>query len=194
MDKYDFGKYVNSTTKDFNGKADLQSTNEFTQIYLGVISAFVFAILGALANVIPAKCSEISLSIMMLYAGVGSLFCSIIANFFTGFELNIWVLESTSYTFKIFVEIIIGFFGMMANGLLILANRLSSPTINSVVRRSEIILVLLYDVIWLKDYPDIIEGCGYVIVLISVIIITFADQIHKSILQLKNRQSTMQAV
>ena len=74
------------------------------------------------------------------------------------------------------------------------ANRLSSPTINSVVRRSEIILVLLYDVIWLKDYPDIIEGCGYVIVLISVIIITFADQIHESILQLKNRQSTMQAV
>ena len=130
----------------------------------------------------------------MLYAGVGSLVCSIIANFIAGFELNIWGLERTSYTFKTIVEITIGFFGMMANGLLILANRLSSPTINSVVRRSEIILVLLYDVIWLKDYPDIIEGCGYVIVLISVIIITFADQIHKEILKLKNRQSTMQAV
>ena len=93
---------------------------------------------------------------------------------------------SSNYT-KILVEIILGFFGMMANGLLILANRLSSPTINSVVRRSEIILVLIYDVIWFKEYPDVIEGCGYVVVLISVIIMTFADQIQESILKLKNQ-------
>ena len=77
---------------------------------------------------------------------------------------------------------------MIANGLLIMANRLSSPTINSVMRRSEILLVLGYDVIFLKEYPDAIEGCGYVIVLLSVIGITFSDAIQEWIS--KDKRST----
>ena len=163
-------------------------------IYLGITSAFVFAILGALGNVIPAKCREVSWYVMMLYAGFGSLLFSILANFFPDFKLNILSSGYTSNYPKIIIEITLGLFGMMANGLLILANRLSSPTINSVVRRSEIILVLIYDVIWFKEYPDVIEGCGYVVVLISVIIITFADQIQESILKFRNQHSTSQEV
>ena len=53
---------------------------------------------------------------------------------------------------------------------------------------------LIYDVIWFKEYPDFIEGCGYVVVLISVIIITFADQIQESILKFRNQHSTSQEI
>ena len=183
---------LNPNEKLIDSYTENNKSKKYQRIYLGISSAFVFAILGALANVIPAKCREVSWDVMMLYAGFGSLLFSTLANFLPIFKLNILGFSS-DYT-KILVEIILGFFGMMTNGLLILANRLSSPTINSVVRRSEIILVLIYDVIWFKEYPDVIEGCGYVVVLISVIIITFADQIQESILKLKNQHLTSQEV
>ena len=184
----------NCTEKVNGSNSEHNKSKRYQRIYLGIISAFVFAILGGLANVIPAKCREVSWYVMMLYAGFGSLFFSTLTNFLPIFKLTIFGSGySYSYT-KIIVEITLGFFGMMANGLLILANRLSSPTINSVVRRSEIILVLIYDVIWFKEYPDVIEGCGYVVVLISVIIMTFADQIQESILKLKNQHLTSQEV
>ena len=196
VDALDNSKFqlFNSSTEELDDNLEVKSSMQYKQIYLGIISAFIFATLGALANVIPAKCQEISWCVMMLYAGAGSLLFSIIANIFPSFKLDIWLSNSDSYTSKLAVEITLGFFGMMANGFLILANRLSSPTINSVVRRSEIILVLLYDIIWYKEYPDAIEGCGYAIVLISVIIITFADQVNEMALKLINRSTPMQEV
>jgi drug/metabolite transporter (DMT)-like permease len=127
---------------------------------------------------------------MMLYAGVGSLVFSFAANFVPNFQLHLTIGNYHSGIPTLALEICLGFCTMIANGLLVLANRLSSPTINSVIRRSEILLVLGYDVIFLKEYPDAIESCGYIIVILSVIGITFSDAIQELISKDRNKRST----
>ena len=171
----------------------MPNDQQYPNLCLGIICGFTFSLLGALANVIPAKCQEISVTTMMLYAGIGSLLFSSIAHFIPNLQLDIFIRNSEWNTTIILIEIALGFFTMVANGLLILANRLSSPTINSVIRRSEILLVLGYDVLFLKEYPDSIESVGYLIVLISVILITFADYLQK-ILRPERNESTSHAI
>ena len=97
----------------------------YPNIPLGIICAFVFATLGALANVIPVKCKDVSCCIMMLYAGIGSLVFSVAANFIPHFQMHIALGNYYSGIPTLAVEICLGFVTMIANGLLILANSLS---------------------------------------------------------------------
>ena len=133
------------------------------------------------------------MSYMMISAGMGSLFVSSIAHFAPKFQIDI----PFSYKFlsspKICKELGIGFMITLTNGLLIFANRLSSPTINSVIRRSEILLVLGHDILFLQDYPDALQICGYVTVTISVVAITFSDPIQE-LLTKKTNESPHQEV
>ena len=162
-------------------------------LWMGIICAFVFAILGALANVIPVKCKDTPVSYMMISAGMGSLFVSSIAHVVPKFQIDIPFGYKFLSTPKMSIEIGIGFMITLTNGLLIFANRLSSPTINSVIRRSEILLVLGHDILFLQDYPDSLQICGYVTVTLSVIAITFSDPIQE-LLTRKTNESPHQEV
>ena len=162
-------------------------------LWMGIICAFVFSILGALANVIPVKCKDTPVSYMMISAGMGSLFVSSIAHVVPEFQIDIPFGYEFLSTQKISKEIGIGFMITLTNGLLIFANRLSSPTINSVIRRSEILLVLGHDILFLQDYPDALQICGYVTVTISVITITFSDPIQELLIK-KTNESPHQEV
>ena len=167
-------------------------SHHYPYFYIGIVCGFVFASFGALGNVICAKCPEISICTMMLYSGIGSLFFSIIAHFMPNLQLDIFTANYDKNVTKLSIEIILGFATMFTNGLLILANRLSSPTINSIIRRADILLVLAYDVIFLKEYPDAIQSVGYIIVLISVILITFADHIQRKLRKERSEPSPEQ--
>ena len=176
-------------SKSLNNELLTQNTN----LWMGMICAFLFSILGALANVIPVKCKDTPVSYMMISAGMGSLFVSSIAHIVPKFQIDIPFGYKFLSTPKICKEIGIGFMITLTNGLLIFANRLSSPTINSVIRRSEILLVLGHDILFLQDYPDAMQICGYVTVTISVITITFSDPIQE-LLTKKTNKSPRQEV
>lgn len=193
----DYGDPGRNLTKDILNQNVSQSNKESptrnTNLWIGMSCAFLFSILGALANVIPVKCMDTPICYMMISAGMGDLFISSIAYFMPMFQIDIPFSYKFLSTPQISKEIGIGFMIALTNGLLILANRLSSPTINSVIRRSEILLVLGHDILFLHDYPDALQICGYVTVTISVIAITFSDPIQE-LLTKKTNESPHQEV
>ena len=96
----------NCTEKVNGSNSEHNKSKRYQRIYLGIISAFVFAILGGLANVIPAKCREVSWYVMMLYAGFGSLFFSTLTNFLPIFKLTMFGTKTTYLVIFILVFLV----------------------------------------------------------------------------------------
>ena len=126
---------------------------------------------------------------MMFHAGIGSIFFSIVSIAIPNVQLDILIGNYYKNVERLLIEISLAFLAMTANGLLILANKLSSPTINSVIRRSEILMVLAYDAVILDKFPDSTEICGYTVVSISVISISFSDYIQDLLSGKRNEEA-----
>jgi hypothetical protein len=156
------------------------SETKFTSSYwIGVGLAFTFATTGAMCNVIPVKCKRVSTHTLMFWAGLGNVVFSFLC--IPGPRVN---LDTVFDPFNLeliqwITVMVLGSLAVVINQLLIYANILSSPPVNSMTRRSEILLVLFIDMLCFGIYPDVIKGVGYAIVLGSVIGMATANDIQK---------------
>ena len=74
--------------------------------------------------------------------------------------------------------IILGIVALVVNLFILIGNIWCTPIVMAMLRRSEVLMVLIIDVTYYHIFPDIVESIGYVLVLSSLVGMTMADEIQ----------------
>ena len=148
------------------------SDNEY---WIGILLALLFSLSAAINKIIPKKCRNVSCITLLLWSGVGDIIAAFMS--YSVPEMKLYLLSPKDLNeTQILVIVSLGLVAISTNFMIIYSDRIGSPVINSVVRRSEILIVVLIDIIYFKEYPDSIESLGYLIVFASVIFKVAADK------------------
>jgi len=174
-----FVAFDNEISSNLTKEGTLEETKFTSSYWIGVGLSFTFATAGAMCNVIPVKCKCVSTHTLMFWAGLGNVISSFLCLPLPKLELDTLFQPEILEWFQWIIVIVLGFLGVAINQLLMLANILSTPTVNSMTRRSEIILVLFIDMFYFNVYPNALKGIGYAIVLISVVGMAAANDLQK---------------
>ena len=166
MDRATFTKHENiKISKIVNG-------NEY---WIGILLSLLFSLSAAINKIIPKKCRNVSCITILLWSGIGDILAAFLAYVIPDMQLHLLSPKSLTET-QLLVIVSLGIISIVTNFLIIYSDRIGSPVINSVVRRSEILLVVLIDMAYFRQYPDTIEAVGYSIVFASVIFKIAADK------------------
>ena len=161
------------TTRD-----DIVSSKRLTgnQYWVGILLSLLFSLSAAMNKIIPKKCRNVSCITLLVWSGVGDIIAAFLAYVLP--EMKLYLLKPKSLSdIQLLVIVGLGIVSISTNFLIIYSDRIGSPVINSVIRRSEILLVVFVDMAYFKEYPDSIEAIGYFIVFASVILKIAADQL-----------------
>lgn len=170
------------------GTAMISTTSDSMQYPLGILASGVAAFCGALVNVQVAKCRTCSSNLLMVSGGIGTLLVSFLCPLIHVpnriFE-DVSMIPYSSWLLIISVSI-----GSIAAGLLlVIANKLASPTIVIMFRSTELIFALLGEWIIFKIPPELLGCLGSILVLASVIAMPWAESIQNQISRFICKQS-----
>ena len=145
------------------------------EYWIGIILSLLFSLSAAINKIIPKKCRNVSCITILLWSGIGDILAAFLAFIIPDMHLYLLSPKSLNET-QLFVIVSLGLVSILTNFLIIYSDRIGSPVINSVVRRSEILLVVFIDMAYFREFPDSIEAIGYSIVFASVIFKIAADK------------------
>ncbi|TRY61304.1 hypothetical protein TCAL_14962 [Tigriopus californicus] len=144
---------------------------------LGILASGVASICGALVNVQVAKCRMCSSNLLMISGGVGTLLVSFLCPLIN--IPNRIFEDSSGIPFSSWMLIISVSIGSIVAGLLlVIANKLASPTIVIMFRSTELIFALAGEWMIFKITPELLGCLGSILVLASVIAMPWADSIQ----------------
>jgi len=176
---------VNTTQSELNDGSEEESVSggggsKFSMDYwIGFGFGLSFAVSSALCNNIPCYFNKVAVNVFMFWAGWGSIGVAFLLPTLVGLEMNT-LYNAAAMTWEQWLSVTgLAAIALFVNLLLIVAALWSSPTVMSMVRRTEILLVLFIDMAYYSIFPDAISGVGYGLVLFSVCGIVVANDIQK---------------
>lgn len=160
------------------GSNNIGLINE-NQYWIGVLLSLLYSITGGIVSIIPKKSSNVVLCHLMIWAGIGDVVGACLIYGLPAMRLNIFTPSNLS-TIQWSVVVCLSIGSVAMNSALIYGFQIGSPVINVVIRRSDLLLVLLVNMTYLKVFPDYIETIGYILILVSIAIKILADKQRKS--------------
>ncbi|XP_059078344.1 uncharacterized protein LOC131876852 isoform X2 [Tigriopus californicus] len=164
-----------------NPTLQVDSQTRDIDYYLGLLLTLAFAISCSLTHVTPALATEVPNQAFLFCAGLGTSLVSFVIPLL-GIEM--YLIQRDLSTVEPVVWLLIfglGLCSVVFQVLMVMAIRRTLPTIVSMVRRSDIILVIIIEATWFGSFPSIFGWIGIALVLISITGITFADKIETSL-------------
>jgi len=174
---------LNSTTSQFNcrlGKSDggSSTSSKFTSEYwIGLAFGFGFAVSSSMCNVLPCFSKTVAVNVFMFWAGWGSVAVAFLLPPVVGLCMKTVYYASIIGWMDWVAVVGLAAVALMCNQLLIIATLWSSPTVMSMMRRSEIVLVMIIDMTRQK-FPDTFGSVGFGLVLLSCLGMTFSNNIQ----------------
>ena len=86
------------------------------------------------------------------------------------------IFSALEYTL---ITLSIGAIAVLMSYLFLIMIRWTSPTVCSMMRRTEVLMVLFVDVVFYSIYPNIIGAVGYALVIMSSLGMVLAPNIEK---------------
>jgi len=157
---------TNTTNHNQDSSSETPSTG--ATYYLGAVLALGAAITGATANVIIAKCQEVSSSVQVFYSGLGGVIIAIVIGFLD--HQNRILFAFTSVTASEWMLLgMLGGMGILGYFCLTRSLQLIPPTTVAVLRAMEIILAYLAQALVMGEIPDLLAISGSSLVMLSVV-------------------------
>jgi len=166
------GRNETNSTSGGEAEADPQPGQASTYS-LGAVLALGSAITGAAANVIIAKCHQVSSTCMVFYSGVGGVVLALVSGFsdpdWSGFAIG--SIASSQWL----VLVLLGLAGVTGYFALTRSLQLVPPTTVAVLRAMEIILAYLVQALVMAEVPGLLACSGSSLVVLSVLAFALED-------------------
>lgn len=162
---------VTNTTEDSQDSSTLSPSvpsDTGPSYYIGALLALGAALTGASANVIIAKCQEVSSSVMVFYSGLGGVVLAFVFGFLDPQDRILFSISSVSTT-EWLVLGMLGGMGILGYFCLTRSLQLIPPTTVAVLRAMEIILAYLAQALVMGEVPDLLAISGSSLVMLSVV-------------------------
>lgn len=158
---------VINNSSNSSGSTNLHDEAPIAGEYIGALLALGSAVTGAAANVIIAKCQQVSSAVMVFYSGVGGVVLALV--FSTSDPANRIVFSLASISPSDWAVLcLLGAMGITGYFCLTRSLQLIPPTTVAVLRAMEIILAYLAQAIVMGELPDLLAISGSSLVMLSV--------------------------
>merc|ERR1712226_172810 len=155
------------------------SSSKFSLDYFfGVAIGLTYALAGALGNCIPSYCKTVSTKVFMLWGGFGSIIISFVLPLIPKLEVNTVFNTLCLSALDWFLIVLMATVALCVQQVTVLGTIWATPTIFSMVRRTEILYVLVIDMAYFGDFPNALGVAGYIIVFASVVGMSAAAKIE----------------
>jgi len=145
---------------------------------LGAVLALGSAITGAAANVIIARCDQVSSTTMVFHSGVGGVVLALLTGLsdphWSGFAIG--SISSSQWV----VLVVLGLAGVTGYFALTRSLQLVPPTTVAVLRAMEIILAYLVQALVMAEVPGLLACSGSSLVVLSVLAFALEDIVMPS--------------
>jgi len=156
------------------------TTTKFTTMYwIGFGLAIAFALSTASTLNILFYVKDLPINVMMFWTAWGNVAISFVLPFMVGVKMDILYSVSTITLIEWLANSGLVLISVLISYMFVWGTLLCSPSVMSMMRRLDILLVMLVDMIFFNIFPDVLETFGYIIVFASVCLMVVADNIQK---------------
>ena len=170
--------------------------HEYSHYWLAVSLCISAAFATAMNNVVTAKLFQqgVAVELTMTLMGLGLTVLAPLFIYFIPTQSHKVNRIFTDGVLEIpiqdwFTYIGVGAVGTIGTLLVAAANKLAPPVIVSMVRTTQILFVLVLDIVLLNIYPNVMSSTGSVLVIISVIGMSTSDQLMRKWKQFRRRNN-----
>merc|ERR1712029_457942 len=163
------------------GKTDEQNCNSNTKFntdyMIGRAYNAAFLVSASFLTNSPAIWKDLPFEVCMFWGGISSFVTPFVSVPWIGLEMKFLDPSSMSWEYGL-VCVLLGAGAVIQNFLFFPMVRWSGPTVAAIIRRTEVVLVLLVDMMFYKLFPNEIAIIGYTLVLLSSFAMVLAPKIE----------------